>query len=364
MMRLLKWGIPSLIAMLVIWWSMGYLGGLAAPAAAGKPALTLALVGGVPGETDSALYLLPLDGEHLPAAAARFEHVPGAVLRANVLPVAASVLVAVDRQVTRDLSWAAELLLLEPGKAARVVSDRVAHGSRPLISPQGRIFVERGRSGPPLPDTLRVDEVTVDEVFLDARPSRTIYAGQGYGAHLAGWYGGELVLYLVAPGKMDLVAIDADSGKSRKLVNNLPLARDFSSDDHGRLVFLARDLAQALWTIERVDLGHGTREILWRGLDGRASPHTWPGGRVVYNAGNASGLAILGEAAWNATGREGIEVVEALSYSRKWAAALHYPPTGDIPSTMLIDASNGQHRVLPGLSGVRLEIAGFIEGQP
>src|SRR5258707_1250375 len=77
---------------------------------------------------------------------ARVEHLPEASLRGALGP-GGLVLVAADRAPGRDRSFSSSLMRVEAGKPVVELCDRLMHASRPLVTPAGRVFVERGQKG-------------------------------------------------------------------------------------------------------------------------------------------------------------------------------------------------------------------------
>ncbi|MSP63683.1 MAG: hypothetical protein EXR72_25725 [Myxococcales bacterium] len=343
----------------------------APPSAATAPAATLALIATVPGEPQSALLFVPIGAPTLPAPATTFEHLPGAVIRAAPLPGRREVVAIADLIPARDLSFAAALYHLAPSLPPTVLCDRVVHAARPLVTPGGRIFIERGRAGRD-PDEaairsglLRIDDLTVEEIDLHGH-ARTLLAWRGYATHLAGFFGGELFVYRVGPAGADLATLHADSGRVRLLAALAPFARDFSVDERGRVLFASRDGDD--WTVERIDsqgLRGGAREVLWRGASQHPAPHAWPGGTIAFTPDGDPGLALLsvgGSARVLAPAGPGVDVVQALSDDRAWAAALHYDDDG-IPEVIALRTVDGRAGPLPAVPGLRLEIAGFATGR-
>ena len=322
--------------------------GLAGDAASSPGAPIVALVGGVPGATSSALYLVTVGAHELPSPMARFDHLPGAVLRARV--VGRDVLVVADRTPARDLSWAAELVRIDDAGRVAVLCDRVMHASRPLVTASGRVFVERGVAGPALEGRLRVDALTVEEITV-AGP-RVVYSWSGYTTHLAGVTArGELLVYRVGPASGDLVALDPDSGRVREIAASIGSARDFSVEGD-TLVFAQRE------AIVRVDLATGVRAAIATTTSGHPAPHVWPGGRVAWNPDGDAGLAIVGGE--RVVARQGVDVVSAIARDGRHAALLHYAPEGGIPTPWLVRVSDGMSIPLPIAPGVRLEIGGIL----
>src|SRR5262249_54780888 len=151
----------------------------------------------------------------------------------------------------------------------------VYHGSRPLASRDGRIYVERGTPGAwPTPDEarqgrLRTDAITLDAIDPETGAQQTLYASRGYPLHLARELDADSFLYRVAFEGADLLASDRASGAARLVAEVAPYARDFSVDAaRGALVMGNRDGAS--WTVERVSVVTGAREVLY------ASPREAP----------------------------------------------------------------------------------------
>jgi hypothetical protein len=191
--------------------------------------------------------------------AVRFEHLPDGVLRWAPLPSGRLVAVA-DRKNDFDRSWASSLLI-EGGNGVELC-DRVFHASRPLVTPDGDVVVERGRAGEVQPGRMRVDELTLDVVDAGGR-ARTLYRARGFEAHLAGLAGGEVIVYLVQPDVASLRAIDLATGRERVIVPSLaPFASDFAVAG-GAIELTNRDDADRHRLVrERIDAASGARTRL------------------------------------------------------------------------------------------------------
>src|SRR5262249_4533763 len=115
------------------------------------------------------LVLLGPDGSTVLSA---FEHVPDGSVHGRLLPGSRAAMVVADRSnAARDISFSGTLLRLEPGKAPLAICDRVVHASTPLVTSDGRVFVERGRA----------DELTIEEAAAGAM--RVVWRGRGYASH-------------------------------------------------------------------------------------------------------------------------------------------------------------------------------------
>ena len=213
----------------------------------------LRVVGPEPGVTE-----VLVDG----ARVARFEHLPGAAVKVARLPSGAVAAVA-DRAPGFDRSWGSSLLYAAPGREAVALCDRVFYASRPLVTPDGRLVVERGRPGPRVPGRMRVDELTLDGVDPAGGAARTIWHGRGFEAHLAALAGDEVIVYLVQPGVASLRAVDLRSGAERVILPSLPpYAHDFAVDGGALVVQNRDDVRRDLQTVERIDLQTGARTRL------------------------------------------------------------------------------------------------------
>ena len=203
-----------------------------------------------------------------PNEAKRFDgaYVPGGAIKTARLSTGAIVAVA-DRAAGLDRSWGSSLLYAAAAKddtrAPVELCDRVFHASHPLPLPSGEVAVERGVAGAEQPGRVRVDELTIDAVDPRTRAVRTIYATTGFEAHLAALAGDEIVVYLIQPGVASLRAIDWRSGRERVILPSLPpYAHDFRVENGALILRNRDDVRRELETLERVDLGNGTRTRL------------------------------------------------------------------------------------------------------
>ena len=306
------------------------------------------------------------------AALGRIEHGAGAAVRGAVLPGGGVVAVA-DTVARRDLSFAASLFVLADGRPARRLCDEVVYASRPLVSPDGRVFVVRGAAGSESAGSqLRDDFLRIDEVDLQTGVARTQHRFTGQLLHLAGWHDGALLVYRVDGDAADIVAIDVGevgvAGAVRTVLEDLPpFARDFSVDG-GELVFLGRDEADPRrWQVLRLDLGAGTLRSLLATDSVRVGP--FASGGAVHVAGAAGPLArVSGRGAAPASPCTGVvspddlpgtcaDVLRLASADVRWGAGLHHRP-GALPRPFVFDASSGRATLLPVVNGW-VELLGF-----
>jgi hypothetical protein len=334
---------------------------------------------------ESALWLVDAAGRAREVA--RVAHLPGATVR-GVPASGGRVLVVADRAPGSDRSWRSSLLVLEPGRAARELCDRVDHASRPLVLDDRRALVSRGRAGTAPASAaaspaaaargaLRVDELSIDEVELATGATREVWRSTGWQAHLAGVAGGEAIVYFVAPpgtgppfadsmawvgaDGAGLLAIDVATGSVRMLASLRPFARDFTIDGAGRVVFAERDDARHdLWTIERVAIASGAHERLLASASQHLAPFAWPGGEVAYADGER-GLA-LSASGLRAPAGAGVDVVRAAAPDGSRAALWHYAPGVALPDVIVVDAAARPLTRVAAPPATRLEIVGFAPG--
>jgi hypothetical protein len=332
-----------------------------APAAArppsNAPTLTLLVTEGRSATSGLVRLEATLADRGLPPPVATVEHLPEAGVRGALLGANATAMVVADRLPVRDRSWGASLLRVEPGRAAVELCDRVGASTRPLVTPAGRVFVERGRAGAVVESELRVDELTIEEVDPAFGATRVVWQGRGYTAHLAAAAGNELIVYRVDPSGAALLAVDADSGRVRAILPSLPpFARDFSVAG-GALVFENRDEAASdRWVIDRVALDSGGRRRLVTSANQALAPHVWPGGDVAYNGEGERGLVAPGLTSPLGVGHD---LVKALSPDGKWAAVLHYPPAAVLPELAVLDVAAGRVARVPRSEATHVEVVGL-----
>lgn len=242
----------------------------------------------------------PLTSPTLAEPFTTLEVQPDETFRGVVLPGTRAVAVVRVPALERDLSFAATLTLVAPGAPERVLATGLARASKPVLI-GSRLFVERGRAGPPSPADYRVDELTVTEVDVASGRLRTVYEAKGFWTHLAGALGRELVLYVAGPQGAKLEAVHVDTLAVRTLVPALPpMAHDFTVDASGKAVlFTVAEPGVERWFVERVELLTGRRERLAEGDSVALLPAVLPGG-VAYQREVGAGLS------W--VGREGVAV--------------------------------------------------------
>lgn len=300
-----------------------------------------------PGEGDvSELRFQRPGATELAAPVASFSHVKRSTVLGSVLPGTRTVLAIAQTSQPRELSWSASLVRLEPGKPPVTLADRVAISTRPLVTKDGRVFVQRGRG----------EAITVDEVNPKTGATRTIHSFTGYTAFLAGSFEGEVLLYRVNETGADLVAVHRDALGVRVLVPRLePMARDFASDGHA-LYFTTAD--QEGWLVARVDLKTGALGTVARVSDVTALPTVLPGG-LALSRGPGEGLRFTdGKLALLPHGARGFERV--LDVRLGYAFVLHEVPSG-FPTAYAVDLKTGRALDLAAPAGVRLDLAGAVE---
>ena len=327
------------------------------------PAPPVALVATIPGAAESRLYVA-LPGQALPPPVLEFHHLPGGSLRAAVWSGAPVVLATAPTTPGRDRSFDGGLYRLDPNTGVKRLCTNLAHASRPLISPTGRVFVARGAAGPP-PATegrMRIDELTVDEVDPHSGAITTVHQTTGYLAHLAGWHDGRVLIYRVGPATADIVAVSPDTGKTEILLASLPpFARDFSVDPvTPRLVYRGRHQSDARrWVVDALDLSTGSQTRLYDGVSFSLAPHVWPGGSLAINP-RRGGLRLIGSSDPIASPLgPGVDVIRSLSNTERYVVFLH-TVQGSLPVPSVIDRKSGATRRLAAPPGTRVAIAGLV----
>ncbi|MBW2528012.1 MAG: hypothetical protein JRI23_27775 [Deltaproteobacteria bacterium] len=302
---------------------------------------------------------------------ASWSHLAEGNVRAETLPASDSVVANAPVTPGRDTSFNGGLFTLRPGVEPVELCRDLVHGSRPLVTAAGRVYVARGRAGPwpSEPGSYRVDTLWIDEVDPHSGSLRRVHQAQGYVTHLAAWHEAELILYRVAPHGADLVAVHAETGSVRPVRSPVqPFARDFSVDhQRGVLVFRSRHESDSRrWTIEELDLRTGAMRRVYEGPTFALAPHVWPGGGLAFSP-RRSGWTLLGsgDPVARPLGR-GVDVLRSVSPDRRYVAALH-TVQGTLGVPFVVDRRSGRAARLAAPAGRRVAVAGFVtapEGSP
>ena len=307
----------------------------------------VALLSTAPGAEVTELRFQPLGATRLTAPVARLSHVANETVLGAVIPGTRRIVAIAVTEPRKDLSFASGLFLLEANTPSRLLCDRVVLGSRPLVTAEGRVFVQRGRA-----TESRIDALTIDEVDLRTGRTREVLAFTGFTTLLAGSLGRELLVYRVGPGRADLVAVHTDALGVRVLIPSMqPLARDFALAADSRSIFFTQgDSATGRWYLERLDLQTLALTRLAEGPTMALLPTPLPDGRVAFAPAQGAGLQDLaGSTVLESTG-PGFERVRAFT-QKKIAVGLHEIP-GDFPLPLGGFAAPARQR---------LDVAGVIE---
>ncbi|MBW2454957.1 MAG: hypothetical protein JRI68_10615 [Deltaproteobacteria bacterium] len=330
----------------------------------GAPAV--ALVATIPGDDASRLYVAR-PGEPLPPPVLEFRHLPSGSVRAEVWSDDPVVLATAPTTPSRDPSFDGGLYRLDPAAGAQLLCDGVVHAARPLITPDGRVFVARGMAGPSSanPAAVRVDELTIDEVDPLTGVVTPVHHHTGHLAHLAGWHDGRLLVYQVGPGSAEIVAVSPATGKTTVLVASLPaFARDFSVDPvGGQLVYRGRhEDDPRRWVVDTLDLAKGARQRLYEGDSFSLAPHVWPGGGVAINP-RRRGLQLLGSGDGLVSPMgSGVDLVRGVSQGDRYVALLH-TVQGRLPLPFVVDRQTSGVAPVPTPPGTRVAVAGFVSAK-
>lgn len=323
----------------------------------------VAVLSTAPGTGRTELRWQPL-GQKTPAkVVASFPHLDEATALGAVIPGTDRVVATAATVPSRDLSFSGTLFALEPGKPARALVGQVAVSTRPVVSSQGRIFVQRGAPGPDGEGPHgRVDALEVDEVDWATGAVRPVLKAQGFALFLAGIAGAELLVYRVDERGGALLAVHVDALGVRELIPSMtPLARDFVLDAPGRtLAFTQGDPVTRRWHVERLDL-----QRLELATIGPASPSmallpTFLADALAVTQGEGQGLrAADGDAVLLAPHVRGYPHVVAVSRT-KVAVGLDERP-GDFPALFAVALGSSSPVPLWGPARSRLDVAGVRE---
>lgn len=233
--------------------------------------------------SDTFLHIVEL-GRPIPPPVSTLRHLPNAAIKGTVLPTGAVAVIA-DNEPGRDRSFGSALFLLTADRKVQL-SDRIVYASKPVASPDGKIYVERGLAGSTEPSSshFRVDSLTIDEIDPETGATRTVWATKGYAVYLAGLFETSLILYDVGPARARLLLVDRETGREKPLLASMPaFATDFSITSDGKLLFQNRDPKAELWTIEQVDLVTGKQDRIAATTSSRLAPQAWPNGSITWN---------------------------------------------------------------------------------
>ena len=292
-------------------------------------------------------------------AVARFTHLAGAAVRGAMSPGTDQFLAIADTSPRRDPSFAASLFILTATAPARRLCDDVVHASRPLVAPDGRVFVVRGAAGPDILPDPRLDFLRIDEIDRDTGVARTIHQHTGQFLHLAGWHDETILAYRIAADSADLVAIDAAPPHAvHPLADIPPFARDFSVDrDH--LVFHDRDEDDPhTWHIERLDLRTAALTAVASAADMRAQP--FAAADEIFAHG-PRGLTRTGHAPLAAPCAGAPDCLDVVRIAHtRWLAGLHVRPN-TLPRPFILDAVTGAATMAPA-PDAWIDLVGFLPG--
>ncbi len=303
----------------------------------------------------------------LGAPVAKLAHLRGAAVAAVTSPDAPATVFAVADVVDddKDLSFGASLFRLRAGESPKALADRVVHASHPIVGPDGKILVARGEVGPdPGAGVPRVDVLWIDAIDPDTRDARTLLSAEAYLLYVIGTSGPEMLVYRVAPGGSDFVAVDLDTKKVRVITAHTPnLARDFSLDPEKRVLTFtdkpSGDDAADLWAVTRIDLKSNTATELHRGPSMALVPFALPGGDVLVTLDPAKGASTLFGPPLPLG--QGVAHVAELSSDGVFVTGVTNLP-GELGRPYVLDLKTKTARFVHVPPGSRAIVAGFVPG--
>lgn len=302
-----------------------------------------------------------LGATELSAVAARFTHIEGSTVLGAVLPGTRVVLATAQATKQRDASYASGLYRLEAGKPSKLLVDRVAVSTRPVILPEGRVFVQRGTAG--LPPTTRgerrLDTLSLDEVNPSTGETRTLLSTRADLLFLAGALGRELVVYRVDDAGARLEALHVDTLGVRLLGAIPDTAHDLVVDAaHQRVLFTAADAPTGHWRVLSLDLASQTLSTLAEGPSMALLPTLLPDGAVAFAPSEGGGLVRASNGARVlAPQGPGYERVRALVNGV--AVGVHEVPSA-LPHLFAVRLADGAVLPLAAPKDVRLDVAGVL----
>lgn len=321
----------------------------------------IALIATEPQGASSELYLVDPDATELPPPVGRLDHARGAAVRGAAIGAAddATFLVVADASEGGDRSFASALWRVRRGAATRLCDD-VVYASRPIVASPREVLVSRGAPGSVAGDAGRVDALRVDVVDPESGAARELARADGFTLYVAGVSGREAILYRLAQGRAELVAVDLDDGRERALREVAPFARDFALDPERRELALV-DRADGAWEAEAVDLDSGDATPLARSASWLILPQRAHGERTIADAG---GTRWLDRSPSGEPGAIALPAPGALHVAAQTDALLAgtVQPPGGLPVPVAWRADAPAPRALPAPAGRFVSIAGVLEG--
>jgi hypothetical protein len=280
-------------------------------------------------------------GADLQPAVAGFHHVRRATALGALLPGTRTVLAVAQTLDTRDASFASSLVRLEPGREAVILAEHLALSSRPFVTPSGRVFVQRG---------------TFDEVDPRTGALRTVHRFDADLVYPVGTWDNQLLLYRVARGAADLVAVHPDALGQRVVLPRLPaMARDFALSGDA-LYFTQIDGER--WAVQRLDLRTLELATVARGPHLALLPTPFPSGLLAFSPGEGQGLRFTSGASALAPQGKGFDRVRF--FRDGWALGLDEVPA-DFPTAFATELATGRTLRIAAPAQSRLDIAGAVQ---
>ncbi|HVT16687.1 MAG TPA: hypothetical protein VHQ90_10990 [Thermoanaerobaculia bacterium] len=316
--------------------------------------LRLALLSTPNNGSETFLHILQI-GQPFPPSVAAVKTLPEPAIRAATLPDG-SVLVIADTDPGPDRSFASSLFRLAPGAPTVLLANHVVWASRPLVTPDGRVFIARGSTGPPVPRGIRVDSLLIDEVNPQSGSTRTVWSDNGYVAFLAGSFANNLILYNIGPSGARVLLVNEDTGREKVILPSLPAGNSFSVSRSGDLVFVDADSSKTHWVVERLNLISGKLDQLHESVSSQLIPYEWPQGGITLND---PARPVEGPLATSASGRRDLIDIQAVTADGSFAVAFA-EGSSSLPGVVLLDPLGTEVTQVQTPENLPITVAGFV----
>jgi hypothetical protein len=291
----------------------------------------------------------PLHSKILAPEVARLKHEDGATVLGTLIPASRKVLVTAQIAPARDATFASELFLLQEKMEPISLAKNVAISTRAHVTPEGRIFIQRGKD----------NQLTIDEVNVTSKKLRPVFSGVGFTSFICGSVGRELIVYWVGENETKIVAVHIDTLNVRPLISIAPLAFDFVVDaPRNRMVFTLGKPGLEIYEVVSLDLKSGQLTSLATGDNVALIPTVFPDGTVAYAARQGAGLV-------DVKTKESVMQKNGIGFERvRFTADGNIVVLHEVPSefsNVIIINKNKAVETLPTPPNARIDVAGVMK---